>query len=103
MPQTRYIFLILFFLTVSYAFPRVGDTQETPHFPAESDHFSSTYHIAQGEQAFRNEQYAQALRHFMKAKAKAEAADSFHLLYKATYDMGISYFMISENSQALNC
>ena len=103
MPQTRFILLTLFFLTVSYAFPRVGDTQESRHFPAESDRFSSSYHLAQGEQAFKNEQYAQALRHFMKAKAKAEATDSFHLLYKATYDMGISYFMISENSQALDC
>ena len=59
--------------------------------------------IQQGEKAFLREQYSEALQFFVKAKKQAERVDSFRLNYVATYDMGISYFMISEHGEALNC
>ncbi len=58
--------------------------------------------IDQGEQAFLKEDYREALHCFMTAKAQAENTDSVQLSYVATYDMGICYFMISENGEALN-
>lgn len=57
--------------------------------------------IAKGEEAFLDERYSDALRLFMKAKNMAEKADSFRLNCVATYDMGVCYFMISENGEAL--
>ncbi len=59
--------------------------------------------IQQGESAFMQERYPEALQYFIKAKKMAEQADSFRLEYVATYDMGISYFLISEHGEALNC
>lgn len=55
-----------------------------------------------GEQAFIQEDYREALQRFMTAKAQAEKSDSVRLSYVATYDMGICYFMISENGEALS-
>ncbi len=57
--------------------------------------------LNKGEQAFRQEQYDQAIHHFIKAKDIAQKTNNFLLQYKATYDIGVSYFMISENSEAL--
>ncbi len=89
----RYRFVLLLALVWLSAMPSA----------ARKDSNSIDELMQEGENAFLQERYSDALQYFIKAKKLAEQADSFRLNCVATYDMGISYFMISEHGEALNC
>jgi len=93
----KFAFLVVL-LCVFYSLPLVSRVQ--PHVSS-TDLPPHIITLKKGERAFTEEDYPNALRYFSKAKAEAEKARDFLTLFKATYDIGISYFMISDNSEAL--
>lgn len=57
--------------------------------------------LTQGEKAYDKEHYVEAMKCFMQARKKAEAANRPEDLSLALYNIGVCYFFISENGEAM--
>src|SRR5574344_1608178 len=58
--------------------------------------------IRLGERECSKQSYVKAIKYLMQAKKEADETDWGDLRFWASYNIGASYFAISENGEALN-
>lgn len=59
--------------------------------------------ISLGEKAFQQGKYLEAMKYFLQAKKYADEQNSPKELCNAIYHIGLCYYFISENGEALKC
>lgn len=59
--------------------------------------------ISSGKKAFQQGKYLNAMKHFLQARKHADEVNSPKEICDATYNIGLCYYFISENGEALKC
>lgn len=59
--------------------------------------------ISLGKKAFQNGKYLEAMKHFLQAKRHGDEYNSPKERCEAIYNIGLCYYFISENGEALKC